>query len=300
MTRNLGRPTPGAEIVRRDEPPPTLVSLRPSRGLAKALPGLARVAGTTALRAASWTVGAGLATTNYVVRKAMDGEAPATILQEAADDLRHAALQVLGIPDQPPAPQQPAVTRQVDRPNGVPAGAGLTDLQRRGEELIRRSNDVKVVEDTHPAFARILSEITPDEARILRFLYLDGPQPSIDVRTNRPLGIGSTLVAGGLNMIAEHAGCVHVGRIHPYLTNLARLGLISFSKEQVSNPKRYQVVEAQPKVAEALRQAGRMPKLVPRSILLTSFGEEFCRTCLPLGGMRRPGRIDPADGGPLV
>ena len=63
-----------------------------------------------------------------------------------------------------------------------------------------------VVEDTHPAFARILTEITPDEARMLRYLYLEGPQPSIDVRTFRPFGIGSVLIEAGLNMIAEHAG----------------------------------------------------------------------------------------------
>ncbi len=156
-------------------------------------------------------------------------------------------------------------------------------MQRRGDELLRRSNDVHVVEDTHPAFARILSEITPDEARVLRFLYLDGPQPAIDVRTNRPLGIGSELVAGGLNMIGEHAGCRNVDQIHQYLTNLARLGLIEFSKEQVTNPQRYQVVEAQPKVTEAVKRAGRMPKTVHRSIHLNEFGRTFCEACLPVG-----------------
>ena len=161
-------------------------------------------------------------------------------------------------------------------------------MQRRGDELLRRSNDVHVVEDTHPAFARILSEITPDEARILRFLYLDGPQPSIDVRTNRPLGIGSELVAGGLNMIGEHAGCRNVDQIHQYLTNLARLGLIEFSKEQVTNPQRYQVVEAQPKVTEAMKRAGRMPKAVHRSIHLNEFGRTFCEACLPVGDVRTP------------
>ncbi|MBN9619946.1 MAG: DUF4393 domain-containing protein, partial [Actinobacteria bacterium] len=73
-------------------------------------------------------------------------------------------------------------------------------------------------------------------------------------------------------------------RIDPYLTNLSRLGLIEFSKEQVSNPTRYQVIEAQPKVVAALKSAGRAPKMIQRSIRLTSFGEEFVRTCLPLNG----------------
>jgi hypothetical protein len=52
----------------------------------------------------------------------------------------------------------------------------------------------------------------------------------------------------------------------------------------VSNPTRYQVIEAQPKVAGAIKAAGRAPKLIQRSIRLTTFGEEFVRTCLPLNG----------------
>ena len=246
--------------------------------LLRAGPGLARVVAASAWHALSWSVSATIASTAYVARRAVDGEQAASILQDAATDLRAAALHALGINDHvdPGAPS--------DRP--PERNSSTTELRRRGTELMRRSNDVNVVQDTHPAFARILGEITPDEARILRYLLLEGPQPAIDVRTNRPLGIGSELVAGGLNMIAEHAGCVHVDRIHLYLTNLSRLGLIEFSKEQVSNPKRYQVVEAQPKVTEALKRAGRMPRMVQRSIHLNGFGEEFCRTCLPLGTRR--------------
>ncbi len=219
--------------------------------------------------------------TNYVIDRAVAGESAAAIMQEAAQDLRAAAWRALGVMSAP----DPRAARR--RTGG--RDTDTADLRRRGADLLRRSNDVHVVEDTHPAFARILGELTPDEARILRFLYLEGPQPSIDVRTARPLGIGSELVAGGLNMIAEHAGCRHVENIHQYLTNLQRLGLIEFSKEQVSNPQRYQVVEAQPKVAEAMKHAGRMPKAVHRSIHLNEFGRTFCETCLPITRAARGG-----------
>lgn len=249
-------------------------------GLFKAAAGVARFAATSWWQAASWTVDAGVAGTTYVVRRVAEGEPATTILQDAGADLRAAAWRALGL-------------REQSDERGLPQrlqtrGTSASELQRRGSELIRRSNDVHAVEDTHPAFARILAEITPDEARVLRLLFQDGPQPAIDVRTNRPLGIGSELVAGGLSMIAEHAGCLSVDRIHPYLTNLSRLGLIEFSKEQVSNPKRYQVIEAQPKVADAVRRAGRMPRIVQRSIHLNSFGEDFVRTCLPVDTDRRP------------
>lgn len=244
-------------------------------GLLQAVPGLARVAASSCWHAVTWSLGTTRTSTATVVRRTLRGDPAAVIVTGLASDLRSAAWRALGLEDGTDA-------RGV--PDGIVTGSTVGDLQARGWELLRRSNDVRVVEDTHPAFARILAEITPDEARILRFLYLDGPQPAIDVRTNRPLGIGSELVAGGLNMIGEHAGCRNVDRIHPYLTNLFRLGMVEFSKEQVGNPQRYQLIEAQPKVAAALRRAGRWPRTVHRSIHLNAFGEEFCRTCLPLAG----------------
>jgi hypothetical protein len=263
-------------------------ALEPLTALVRATPGLARVAAVSGWQIASWTAGAGAAATSYLVRRVLSGEPAANIVTEAATELRTAAWRALGVREQ--RYDDKGVPEKVQKRKDTGA-----DLRRRGSELMRRANDVHVVEDTHPAFARILSEITPDEARILRYLYLNGPQPALDVRTNRPLGIGSQLIEGGLNMIAEHAGCRYVERIHPYLTNLSRLGLIEFSKEQVSNPSRYQVLEAQPKVAEALRRAGRMPRIVQRSIVLNDFAEEFCRTCLPLGNLQRAVRAtDPA------
>ncbi len=269
-----GRPRPSAALARRPLPGP---------GIVRAAPGIARVAAVSAWHLAGWSVNATIASANYVARRAVEGEPAGAILQEAARDLRTVAWRALGLrqdilPAAPTASPAPSAT------------STAADLQRRGEDLLRRSNDVHVVEDTHPAFARILSEITPDEARVLRFIYLEGPQPALDIRTNRPLGIGSELIAAGMSMVAEHAGLRNVDRIDPYLINLSRLGLLDFSKEQVRNPTRYQVIEAQPKVAAAMKRAGRAPKLVQRSIRLTSFGEEFVRTCLPLNGRVAPYR----------
>ncbi|MDQ2795790.1 MAG: DUF4393 domain-containing protein [Actinomycetota bacterium] len=269
------RPRPG---IPRLPDGPGGVARRPSPTMLRAAPGLARVAAVSAFHIVSWSVGATLAGANYVARRAVEGEPATAILQDAANDLRNVAWRALGLQGDLIPTATPLADRNSVRPSTP------EDLQRRGTDLLRRSNDVHVIEDTHPAYARILSEITPDEARILRFIYLEGPQPAIDIRTNRPLGIGSVLVAGGMSMVAEHAGLRNLDRIEQYLTNLSRLGLIDFSKEQVSNPTRYQVIEAQPKVVAALKTAGRSPKLVQRSIRLNSFGEEFVRTCLPLDG----------------
>jgi hypothetical protein len=146
--------------------------------------------------------------------------------------------------------------------------------------LLRQSADVSAEDGAHPAYARILLELSPDEARILRLLAVEGPQPAIDVRSANLIGIGSQLVARELNLIGTEAGCLHPERVPVYLNNLDRLGLIWFSHDPIDNPQRYQVLEAQPDAMQAIKRAGRV-KTVHRSVKLTEFGSDFCEVCVP-------------------
>jgi hypothetical protein len=127
----------------------------------------------------------------------------------------------------------------------------------------------------------VLENLAPDEARILRLLAVEGPQPAVDIRTSPPLGIGSEMVSAGMNMIGMAAGCRDPDRVHAYLGNLYRLGLLWFSREALDDQGAYHVLEAQPEVQVAMSEAGRT-RTVRRSIHLTAFGREFCSTCMPL------------------
>jgi hypothetical protein len=183
------------------------------------------------------------------------------------------------LPDLVPQPPASATV-----PNGQveseERAAVAHSLRQDGEELLRKSRDVRYHERAHPAYERILTELAPDEARILRLLLLEGPQPSVDVRTGGPLGLlRSELIAPGLSMIGARAGCRYVERVPSYLNNLFRLGMVWFSRETLRDPLKYQVLEAQPDVMEAIHSV-RYAKVVRRSIHLTPFGEDFCRVCL--------------------
>src|SRR5690349_15492626 len=138
--------------------------------LIRGLPGLVRVVSTASWKVFSWTVSSSVNVGTEIVKRTISGEPPAQVLQQVSAELRAAALEALGFKEEP-------ARLNGDRPD--------EDLLAIGESLLRRSADVSVTEEEHPAYARILSELTPDEARILRFLYLNGPQPAIDVRTNR-------------------------------------------------------------------------------------------------------------------
>ena len=80
-------------------------------------------------------------------------------------------------------------------------------------------------------------------------------------------------------MIGGRAGCRYLDQVPSYLNNLFRLGLVWFSRESLRDPMDYQVLEAQPDVLAALHSV-RFAKVVRRSIHLTPFGEDLCRTCL--------------------
>ena len=264
-------------------------------GLTEVGPELVRLGAVTGVRALGWTARASLSVTERVVRGVREGESPGELLANGGHELRGYARKVLGVPDDDgagsPGAAHPPVRRNGNG-NGNGTGSGvvlhkggdadsLAALRRRGAELLARSADVTDDDLTHPAYARILDELAPDEARVLRHMCKTGPQAAVDVRTNKlPLKVGSQLVEPGLTMIGQEAGLRHIDQLHAYLNNLFRLGLIWFSREPLPSPLDYQVLEAQPDVVAALRKEGRA-KTVRRSILLTPFGTDFCRVCLP-------------------
>jgi hypothetical protein len=171
------------------------------------------------------------------------------------------------------------------------------ELKKRGTALVRVSCKSEYLRrDVHPAFSNILDELLPDEARILRFLAVAGTQPAIDVRTKTLFQVGSVKLVGGVNMIAEMAGCKWPDRGYHYLANLNRQGLIDFSKEPMDDYRRYALLEVQPAATAAIARA---PKSISvyRSISLTSFGRQFVSACIDTegydgGGWATDGRQD--------
>ncbi len=259
---------------------------------AEALPGVARIAARAGIRSAAWTLGSGVRSGRLLARTLTDPAAANDLVQGVARDLAEASRTVsdvaravsAGVPlpkallDATVELSSVVLTDHSPREAAAPAERSLRE---RGEELLQRSRDVWSEEaETHPAYARILDDLAPDEARILLLLLRGGPQPSVDVRTGGPVGlVSSALVAPGMSMIGARAGCRHPEEVPAYLNNLFRLGMVWFSREQIEDPTEYQVVEAQPEVLEAMHSV-RFAKVVRRSIHLTPFGTGFCRACL--------------------
>lgn len=212
------------------------------------------------------------------------GNVAKPIVNQAGEGLRQATTPLLGIND--------VVSKVVGTVMGTSTGEDAAALRKRGSALIRISYKPECQRrDLHPSFSRILDELLPDEARILRFLGVAGTQPMIDVRTKTLFQIGSELLVGGVSMIAQMAGCHWADRDQHYFANLNRLGLIDLSREPVTDYRRYALLEVQP---TALHVIESVPKstTVYRSVKLTAFGQQFVDVCIETDGYSAGGWND--------
>ena len=268
--------------------------------MVEALPGLARVAGYAALHTAEWGARSYVRSARRLARAATNRDEAARLARDATEAamvvselaksvsgglpvgsaLLRAAESLGAISEPVTSTVGPVVSGTVGAGTDRGEQAREPSLRERGAELLERSRDVWSSEAGHPAYSRILGELAPDEARILLLLLEKGPQPSVDVRTGGPIGmVSSQLIAPGLTMIGARSGARYLDQVPAYLNNLNRLGLVWFSREPLRDPLEYQVVEAQPDVLAAMHSV-KFAKVVRRSIHLTPFGEDFCRTVL--------------------
>lgn len=250
--------------------------LHPDTPQYKGLAGLARFTMGTTTRIAGGVVRAGVDASLSVVREIGSGVPATEVVDRRLEAVRRTVVHALGRPE-----ALHIVGHVVSRSDHDPSPE---QLRAQGDALLRQIGDpTQRPHNERAAFSRILRDLMPDEARIIRFMALAGPQPAIDVRTRKPLGVGSELIATGINLIAEMAGATYPVHNAEYLANLTRLGMILFSDERVDDPRRYSFLEAQPAASAAMARAKRTVT-VHRSVRITEFGLHFANACFTLDG----------------
>ncbi|MGQ0625627.1 MAG: Abi-alpha family protein [Sporichthyaceae bacterium] len=242
--------------------------------------GLVRFAAGTGVRISAWAVHGTVTAATDLVRQVASGEPVTDIVDRQVEIVRSTVVKALALNN---TPLPSVITSSAVRVANAADEVTPAQLREQGDSLLRHVGTHGGGRTEHPAFPRILRELLPDEARIIRFMALAGPQPAIDVRTKTPLGVGSELIAIGLNLVAEMSGCTYPERNPQYLANLDRLGMICFSDEQVEDPRRYSFIEAQPAASAAMERAKKTMS-VYRSVHITQFGLQFAQSCFTLDG----------------
>jgi hypothetical protein len=254
--------------------------LRGVGGLVRATAGVVRFAITASVDTAEWSAETTVRVTRFVARSAASGRSPGQVVDEALEQVRRtlaAGGAASGLLTTSAEPVSTVIADHMPQNTGDGRHKGGLTLPQMFDALLDASADVEFHYESHPAYFRLLNELDPDEARILRLFAQEGPQPAIDVRSKRIFGVGSRLLAPGITMIGAYAGLADKSRVPSYLNNLNRLGLIWFSREVVPDDELYHLLGAQPEVLEAFK--GQKIDTVPRSIELTAFGWNLCALC---------------------
>ena len=148
----------------------------------------------------------------------------------------------------------------------------------------------------HPAYVEILKQLSPDEAKIIRYLYKDcirGLVPAIDVvyeKERDPYKLYSPYctVLHKFTTITEDAKCECVELGDVYLDNILRLGFVNHENAKLEHDELYEKLKSHQVVKYFLSNIPQNyincgyvhAKPLYSFYKLTPFGEAFCKACL--------------------
>lgn len=248
------------------------------------IPGLARVAASLGWHTTTWGVRTTARHWRRVARATADAEEAAALVRDVTRSLDVVGDLARAVSAGTPAP---AALLQASSSLGGLTGPDVVSGRIVGQyaeplaEEAEPSADERAREETlHPVYAAVLDALSPDEAQILATLQLEGPQPSVDVRTSRLGGLRrSRVIASGLTLFAARAELAEPDRVPAYLASLRRQGLVWITEGPLDDLLPYRTLEAQLDVLLAVR-AARFATIDRRGVRLTPFGREFTLTCL--------------------
>lgn len=148
----------------------------------------------------------------------------------------------------------------------------VADLREMFENLLASSMDRDTAAGTHPAFAAMISQLTPDEARILKSIdrndYAFVNAYAFDQNGTRQTVASGTTLGIGIGIDEE--------RQLQYISNLDRLGILRFSTRSSAD------IDGHNELINALEGelAGRHVMTSNESIEVTPLGRQFLDACV--------------------
>jgi hypothetical protein len=163
-------------------------------------------------------------------------------------------------------------------------------LRTAMSELLERSAQRGTGRGREYLFGTIVSQLVPDEARILAVLAAQPPFPVVDVAA-KPVGRStSRTVLANLSPVGLSAGVSTPSDTPTYLGRLLAFGLVEFAparEERSGGDNRFKELVTDPAVAEAKAHIERhklgTPRILRKTVTLSPLGREFWSACAPRG-----------------
>jgi hypothetical protein len=209
------------------------------------------------------------------------------VLEHQAQRVRHAAgqelLRLLEIPTHLFGAANPEEQRVMMLVRG--ADADPAPLRTAMGELLERSSEATAKNSRDYLYGTIVSQLVPDEARILAALANGGRYAAVDV-VAKPIGRSATRqVLVNASTVGAAAGLPTPQNTATYLTRLHGLGLVEFGKPDDGLAKQYALLAGDDAVRDARKriESDRLgtAKLVRKTVRLSRFGRDFWAACAP-------------------
>ena len=163
------------------------------------------------------------------------------------------------------------------------------DLRDMYANLLANSMNSIIKKGVHPGFVEIIKQLSPDEAKVMKYFAANQKAPTITLRYELKDGGGIDVVRNFSN-IGELVGCEQPLDINMYFDNLIRLGLIQASpslasltdKELYKPLKEHPVIEELMNPNKIVKTEYEKASIVEGFMSRTDFGEAFCNICLTI------------------
>lgn len=162
------------------------------------------------------------------------------------------------------------------------------ELRDMYANLLANSMNSVVKNGVHPGFVEIIKQLSPDEAKFLKYMKTNTSIPTISLRYEY-----NDYKKGGVDVVKEFtnvpalAGCEQKYNGEQYIDNLVRLGLLerrtgnSFIDKTRYDPLKNDPALAQYNSIDLAKQHGfDKCEFAEHIVRLTAFGEKFCSICL--------------------
>lgn len=176
------------------------------------------------------------------------------------------------------------------------------DLRDMYANLLANSMNKVVKNGVHPGFVEIIKQMCPDEAKLIKYIHMNGPNiPLLYLEVKKISGASILVSPVGFTNATYLSGCEYPANYQKYIENLMRLGLVNCSNEErLVDKSAYAQLENHPLLIELKKefegyQNVRKVELVEGHLELTLFGRDFCDKCMQISTNNTSELIDVLD-----
>ncbi len=165
------------------------------------------------------------------------------------------------------------------------------ELRNLYANLLAKSMTEVNKSNVHPSYVDIIKQLTPDEAKLLRYIatnFYSAPLATLSLRRENSQGHYITLYQH-YSDAGEKANCEKPFNIQAMFDNLVRLGLLEFSPKgtYLTNKELYNPLKNHPnivmlkaRIMARIKDDYNIIKDEEGYVSLTEFGKQFCKICV--------------------